>query len=182
MRMTLSYSQKINLNSNYFKMDELNIWCDNNRLEVNISKSKIIHFRNQSKPISTAEFRCGHKTIETVSQYIYLGLLGYAKMAKQVANSASRALGLLITKFKTAGGLPFSTFTKLYNSTVLSVINYGASIWGCRRFSCVKAVQNRTLRLFLGVERYAPNAAVNGDSGYDSIYLTQLAMRNESMV
>ena len=159
-------------------MDELNIWCDNNRLEVNISKSKIIHFRNQSKPISTVEFRCGHKTIETVSQYIYLGLLlteqlDYAKMAKQVANSASRALGILITKFKTAGGLPFSTFTKLYNSTVLSVINYGASIWGCRRFSCVKAVQNHALRFFLGVGSYAPNAAVNGDSGWDSIYLTQ---------
>ena len=137
----------------------------------------LIHFRNQSKPISTVEFRCRHKTIETVSQCIYFGLLlteqlDYAKMAKQVANSASRALGLLITKFKTAGGLPFSTFTKLYNSTVLSVINYGASIWGCRRFSCVKAVQNRALRFFLVVGRYAPNAAVNGDSGWDSIYLT----------
>ena len=75
-------------------------------------------------------------------------------MAKQVANLASRALGLLITKFKTAGGLLFSTFTKLYNSTVLSVINYGASIWGCRQFSFVKAEQNRALRFFLGVGRY----------------------------
>ena len=159
-------------------MNELNIWCDNNKLEVNVSKSKIIHFRNQSKPVSTVEFRCGRKTLETVSQYVYLGLpltehLDYEKMAKQVANSASRALGLLITKFKMAGGFPFSTFTKLYNSTVLSVINYGASIWGSRRFTCVKAVQNRALRFFLGVGRYAPNAAVNGDSGWDSIYLTQ---------
>ena len=46
------------------------------------------------------------------------------------------------------------------------------------------AVQNRALRVrfFLGVGRYASNAAVNGDSGWDSIYLAQLAMRNESMV
>ena len=105
--------------------------------------------------------------LQTVNQYVYLGLLltehlDYTKMAKQVANSASRALGLLITKFKCARG--FSTFTKLYNSTVLSIIIYGASIWGCRRFACIKAVQNRALRFFLGVGRYTPNAAVNGDA------------------
>ena len=77
-------------------------------------------------------------------------------------------------------GLPFSTFTKLYNSTVLSKINYGASIWGCRRFACIKAVQNRALIFFLGVGRYTPNAAVNGDTGW-GISKT-MAMCNEPMV
>ena len=90
-------------------MNELNIWCEHNKLEVNVSKSKVIHFRTQSKPRTIVEFRCGQKMIETVNQYVYLGLLltehlDYTKMAKQVANSASRALGLLITKFKCAGG------------------------------------------------------------------------------
>ena len=51
-------------------------------------------------------------------------------MAKTVAQSASRALGLLITKCKQAGGFAYSTFTKLYDSLVWSVIDYGASIWG----------------------------------------------------
>ena len=50
--------------------------------------------------------------IETVNQYVYIGLLltehlDYMKMAKQVANSASRALGHLIIKVKTGGGYPF---------------------------------------------------------------------------
>ena len=159
-------------------MDELNIWCEHNKLEVNVSKSKVIHFRTLSNPRTIVEFRCGQNMLETVNQYVYLGLLltehlDYTKMAKQVANSAGRALGLLITKFKCAGGLPFSTFTKLYNSTVLSIINYGASIWGCRRFTCIKAVQNRALRFFLGVGRYTPNAAVNGDTGWDAVFQKQ---------
>ena len=93
-------------------MNELNIWCEHNKLEVNVSKSKNVHFRTQSKPKTIVEFRCGQKMLETVNQYVYLGLLltehlDYTKMAKQVANSASRALGLLITKFKCAGGCPF---------------------------------------------------------------------------
>ena len=139
-------------------MNELlvNIWCEHNKFEVNVSKYKVIHFRTPSKLRTIIELRCGQKEIETVNQYVYLGLLltehlDYMKMATQVANSASRALGLLITKFKTAGGLPFSTFTKLYNSTVFSMINYSASIWGCRMFTCIKAVQNRALRSFIGV-------------------------------
>ena len=75
-------------------MDELNIWCGNNRLEVNISKSKIIHFRNQSKPKSTVEFRCGHKTIETVSQYIYISWFAFNRTVRLRENGKTgRKLG-----------------------------------------------------------------------------------------
>ena len=78
-------------------LHELNLWCENNKLEVNASKSKVIHFRIPSKPRTNVVFRC--------RQYLYLGLLltenlDYGIMAKHVANSASRALGLLITKFE----------------------------------------------------------------------------------
>ena len=99
-----------NVNELQVLMNELNIWGEHNKLEVNVSKS--IHFRTQSKPRTIEEFRCGQNMLETVYQYVYLGLLltehlDNTKMAMQVANSASRALGLLITKFKCAGGYPF---------------------------------------------------------------------------
>ena len=55
----------------------------------------------------------------------------------------------------------------------MSIISYGASVWGCKRFSCVSAVQNRALRSFLGVGRYTPNAAVQGDTGWGSAYQKQ---------
>ena len=108
--------------------------------------------------------------LQTVKQYVYLGLvqtehLDYSVMANHVACSTSRALGLVISKFKSAGGLPFFTFSKLYDSMVWCIISYGAAVWGCRTFSCVSAVQNRALRFFLGVGRFAPNAGINGDTG-----------------
>ena len=66
--------------------------------------------------------------------------LDYNIMAKHVSKSASRALGLVISKFKAFGGLPYNTFTKLYDSVVWSTISYGAAIWGDRSFSCIRDI------------------------------------------
>ncbi len=63
-------------------------------------------------------------------------------MAKVVAKSANRALGLLIAKNKVTGGMPYDVFTQLYNNTLVQpVIDYGAGIWGTGNFSCIKSVQ-----------------------------------------
>ena len=43
-------------------MNELNIWCGHNKLEVNVGKFiLVIHFRTQSNPRTIVEFRCGQK-------------------------------------------------------------------------------------------------------------------------
>ena len=79
-----------------------------------------------------------------VESYKYLGLvltefLDFSKTAKAVAKSANRALGLIIAKSKSFGGLPY-VFYKLYESIV-----------------CPGAA-----RYFLNVGKYTPVAAVNG--------------------
>jgi uncharacterized protein YeaO (DUF488 family) len=94
--------------------------------------------------------------------------LDYTVMAKNAAQSATRALGLLIAKSKAHGGLPFDCFSRLYDSLVWPILEYGAAIWGTRSHSCVKAVQNRACRFFLGVGRYTPTHAVMGDMGWTS--------------
>ena len=146
-------------------------WSERNGLKINNDKSKIVHFRLPSVPRSLFHFSCGESTLDITQQYKYLGLilqehLDYSITAKAVAQSASRALGLLIAKAKAYGGFPFGTFTRLYDATVNSVISYGASIWGTREYSCISAVQHRACRFFLGVGKFTPNAAVEGDMGW----------------
>ena len=128
---------------------------------INDSKSNIIHFRSPSLEKSCFSFTCGdvNLNLKTVDRYVYLGLLlteylDFDLTAKYVAQSASRALGLLISKCKLAGGFPYNVFTKLYDSVVSPVINYGACIWGFKSCSCINAVQNRAQRFFLGVGKY----------------------------
>ena len=52
------------------------------------------------------------------------------------------------------------------DATVQSVIDYSAAVWGTKSISSISAVQNCACRFFLGLGRYAPNAAVNGDMGW----------------
>ena len=152
-------------------LDILALWCSDNNLVVNLNKSKILHFRIPSIPLSNFCFSYNGDVIEIVSQYTYLGLLfteflNYDEMAKAVAKSASRALGLLIAKCKANGGFNYTTFTKLFDTMVWSVIDYGASIWGTKDYSCINAVKNRAMRFFMGVGKYTPNLALYGDMGW----------------
>ena len=89
-------------------------------------------------------------------------------MSKITAQSVSRALGLLISKDKAFSGMTFECFTKCYDATVYATcaIDYSAPLWGTQSISCINALQNRACRYFLGLGRYAPKAAVNGDMGW----------------
>ena len=152
-------------------LDCLNDWCHAWGLTINFNKSKAMHFRTPSASKTEYLFLCGDSHLELVTQYIYLGVLftehlNFMLMSKIAAQSASRALGLLISKDKAFGGMPFECFTKCYDATVQATIDYSAPLWGTQSISCINAVQNRACRYFLGLGRYAPNAAVNGDMGW----------------
>ena len=152
-------------------LNSLNSWCIRWGLVINVEKSKIVHFRSPSITRSDFNFQCGNANIETVCRYKYLGViltehLDFTIMTKTVAQSASRALGLLITKDKIFGGMSFQCFHKRYESLVQSVIDYSSAVWGTRSYSWIDAVQNRACRYFLGLGKYAPNQAINGDMGW----------------
>ena len=121
-----------------------------------------------------SSFTCGSDVITLPDKYTYLGLvfnefLDYNVMARAVSDSANRARGLVISKFKSCGGMPFDVYLTLYNACVIPIINYGSVIWGFKEYSCINSIQNRAGCFFLGVDRYTPHAAVNGDMGWRDI-------------
>ncbi|MCG7891260.1 MAG: reverse transcriptase family protein, partial [Candidatus Thiodiazotropha endolucinida] len=159
-------------------INALNSWCSTNDMSINSKKSQIVHFRPLSVNKTLCTFTCGNESLEVVDRYMYLGLmlqenLDYNITVKIVAQSASRALGLLIAKCKSSGGLPYNVFTHLYDATVWPTISYGSTIWGYRSYSCINAVQYRAMRFFLGVGRYTPNIAVSGEMGWVSPEIRQ---------
>ena len=119
-------------------LDCLDQWCITWGLTINYLKSKALHVRAASAPRTEYNFVCGNSPLELTDQYKYLGViftehLDFMQMSKVVAQSASRALGLLISKDKYFGGMPYECFTKCYDATVQSVIEYSAAIWGTNR-------------------------------------------------
>ncbi len=45
-------------------------------------------------------------------------------------------------------------------------MDYGSEIWGFRYFDKVDSIQNKAIRIYLGVHRFAPIAVINGDIGW----------------
>ena len=135
---------------NTTRLNILNEWCGEKKMVVNCTKSQIVHFRTPSIHRTSLIFTCGNRQLDIVDGYTYLGVylsefLDYNFTAKRIAQSASRALGLLIAKVKCNGDLPYDVFCKLFDTMVWPVIAYGVAVWGDKSFACINAGQNEIL-------------------------------------
>ena len=48
------------------------------------------------------------------------------------------------------GGFHYKSFTLLYISLVVSILDYGACLWGHQQYSPINLVQNYAMHFFLG--------------------------------
>ena len=63
--------------------------------------------------------------------------------------------------------LGYNTFTTMYNSGVISVVDHVSAIWGFKDKHCHSdLIQNRASRYYLGVHKYTPVAALIGEMGW----------------
>lgn len=155
-------------------LNVLSSWCSKWRLELNLEKTKIIHFRLKSTKQTVFPFMYCNQPVLVINRYKYLGLwfdeyLHLDVMVKEVAKAATRALGAVIAKVKCQGGMTYQCFTRLYESLVEPVLLYGAAIWGYKDHGLINTVQNKAARFFLGVSPRSPNMAIIGDIGWTTV-------------
>ena len=50
-------------------------WCDQNKMTVNLDKSKAVHFHNQSTVRPDYQLKLGNENFQIVNQYTYLSIL-----------------------------------------------------------------------------------------------------------
>ena len=152
-------------------LNKLNEWCKKWLIKVNESKSKIIHFRTKLNRVTDVNFCFDGNILEIVSEYKYLGVLidehlSFEKATAMLAEAGGRALGSIISKFKKMKDCSFRTFEKLYESGVVPVATYGAAIWGFKDYKCLNDLQNRAIRYYLGVHKYAPILGLQGETAW----------------
>ena len=58
------------------------------------------------------------------------------------------------------------TYSRLYHACVCPVLDYSSEIWGAKDYQKIDSIQNRAIRVYLGVHNYAANVAINGDMGW----------------
>ena len=114
-------------------------WCKRWRLEVNLSKTNVMHFRKKRKKQSNFTFLFDKKIVQYCSSYRYLGAnineyLDFSFTAKCQADAAGRALGSIITKMIKNQGLPFNVYSILYSSCVTSISDYASEVTGFTQY------------------------------------------------
>ena len=60
----------------------------------------------------------------------------------------------------------YETFTKLYKCGVQPISEYAAGVWGHHKAPYIDTIQNRAMRYYLGVHKFAANAAIIADMGW----------------
>ena len=104
-------------------------WCKNWKMKINRDKTKVVHYRKKSTPRSNQSFFLGDCDIEIVDKYKYLGIfldefLDFKCTTYTLSVAAGRALGSIISKFRSLKNVGFETFSQLYHSGVVPIMNY----------------------------------------------------------
>ncbi len=150
-------------------------WCNKWRFMINPSKSNVVHYRNPPKVQTNFIFTlgAGGPQIQITDSYKYLGVfldqyLTFQKTTDVLSNAAGRALGGMINKYKSMGEMGYRTYSKLFDSLVCPVMDYGSSIWGGKSYDSLNSVFNRAQRFFTGVHRLCPIDGFTGDMAWPS--------------
>ena len=111
------------------------IWCEKWRLEVNLTKTNILHIRAIRKLQSKFMFLFNKRPVPYCTFYKYLGCsineyLDYKFTAEVQSDSAGRALSSIITKMIKNKGFPYPVYSVLYQACVRSISENGSEVFG----------------------------------------------------
>jgi hypothetical protein len=158
--------------SNLQKMlDVVYKWSRQWRMMVNSSKTQVVYFRKKNTARTNKVFKCGKDKLNVVPKYKYLGYileepLDYSVIANTLSEAAGRAVRALVNKCIKNNNFRYDTYTKLYESCVVPIMDYASGVWGYNRYDKPNVIQNRAIRSFLGVHRYTSNVAIQGDMAW----------------
>ena len=141
-----------------FLLNIVEIWCEKWRLEVNMTKTNILHVRAKRKPQSKFMFLFNRNPVSYCQFYKYLGctineFLDFNFTTQVQADSAGRALSSIITKMIKNQGFPFNVYSILYQACVCSISEYGSEVFGFQEYDCTLKLHLRAARGFLGLPK-----------------------------
>jgi hypothetical protein len=115
-----------------YELEQINNWFRLNKLSLNCEKTKAMIFHTPQRKIRQPNIMINNTKIEYVREYNLLGIilqqnLKWRLHVDMVAKKISKTVGLLC-KLKQI--LPKTALYHIYNTLIMSHLNYGLLIWG----------------------------------------------------
>ena len=169
------------------KLKSLNTFCTNNRLKVNMEKTKCMTFNRTGRLIRRNFFLNGIK-LENVRSYKYLGLMftpsGEIKSAlDDLRSRALKAYMSLKHKLGTIFYAYVDETTKIFDTMIKPILLYSSDFWGCLKLPKNNPVENlhsMFCKQLLQVQKSTTNIGVLLEVGRTPLMLTaqKLAVKN----
>ena len=144
--------------------------CTSLHMEVNREKTKIMVFRKGGYLGEHEKWYYDGCLLEVVNEYCYLGfrfttMLSLKLGTKHLVEKGRKAAFYLCRTYHRLKEMTKSTFFKIFDSKVQSVLLYSAEIWGLCRLDNIERVQLMVCKRFLGVPTKTPNKMIYGELG-----------------
>ena len=101
-----------------YMLDSMHEWYHKWKLKLNIDKSNVMHFRPKRQKRTAFKYHFGDDELINVDKYKYLGIyldehITFEHCSKVLSESAGRALGGIINRFKSLRDVGFGTLGKM---------------------------------------------------------------------
>lgn len=131
-------------------INNLEIYCNNWGMIVNLSKSKIMVFKNGGRDLDREKWTYKGNEVEKVKTYTYLGVtltpkLSFTQHVMERTIKAKSSINMTWKDFFAQKDIPLSLKIKLFCAVSRAILCYAAQIWGYAYFEEV----NKFLRFFL---------------------------------
>ncbi|CAG5084863.1 Similar to jockey\pol: RNA-directed DNA polymerase from mobile element jockey (Drosophila funebris) [Cotesia congregata] len=149
----------LNLRKNVNILEE---YCGTHKLNINFSKTKIVHFK-RGDPNEKTKIYCGNNLIEWTNEYEYLGVpITGSALGLSAANAACRkarlATGAALSSLAGLKARSWDGMLKIYKSCVQSSLLYAAPVWGLRYLEKLKQTHLMFFKRLLALTYGTPSA------------------------
>ena len=152
------------------QLNSLQSFCENNKLKVNINKTKIVVFKRGGQLARRERWTYNGTVIDVVTSFAYVGVhftnrLSLYKMAENVSTKAENVLNYVLSCLNILPYIPVNTFFKVFDVKICPILLYGSELWGLQRMSVIEQVQIYACKRLLNVGTTSCNDAILGDFG-----------------
>ena len=149
-------------------LDILEVYCKDNSVAVNTTKTKVIVF-SHGKIRNVPKFKFGNNKLDVVDQYPYLGVIfNYnGKFLKQIDKCSNKGHFSMYKLLKSTRqlALPTDLSSKLFDSVVSPVMTYGSEVWGNVDVTELESVHLKLCKYILGTNKFTTNVMIYGELG-----------------
>lgn len=152
------------------KLNCLQHYCEENKMAVNVLKSKIIKFRRGGRLARQDTFQYNNEEMATCGEYNYLGILFssrgvFYKASEQALSKGRMAVANVRRMMGGAKVDAWEARLKLYRSVVNATLLYGAEVWGFRYGDTIEKCQTLFFKSLFCLPRNTPNYALRLEMG-----------------